>query len=106
MKHKIPHDLSLELARKVTRAALESYRNQFPQFSPGGTWRDDDHADVWFVTPLGRLEGTVTVLAGAIQLHLTTVPWAVRPFRSQAVKIVEEEVKAWIQKAKNGALEG
>lgn len=105
MKHKIPHDLDMDLARRATRAALEGYRKQFPQFSPGGSWRDDDNADVWFQTPLGRLEGTITVLSSAVQLHLTKMPWSVRPFRRQAVKIVEDEVKAWIQKAKEGTLD-
>jgi len=105
MKHKIPHDLELGLVRRATRAALEGYRAQFPQFSPGGSWRDDDNADVWFQTPLGRLEGTVTVTAQAVQLHLTKMPWAVRPFRRQAIKIVEDEVKVWIQRAKAGELD-
>jgi len=104
MKHKIPHDLDIGLARRATRAALEGYRKQFPQFSPGGTWTDDDNASVWFVTPVGRIEGTITVMAKAVQLHLTKLPWAARPFRRQAVKIVEDEVNHWIKKAKNGKL--
>ena len=104
MKHKIPHDLARDLARRATRAALEGYKAQFPQFQPGGRWTDDDTAEVWFVTPVGRIEGTVSVLAQAVQLHLTKIPWAARPFRRQAAKIVEDEVQMWIQKAKDGEL--
>ena len=105
MKHLIPHDLDRPLARRATRAALKGYREQFPQFSPGGDWRDDDTASVWFVTPVGRIEGTVTVKDRGIQLHLTSLPFAARVFRRQAVRIVETEVKAWIEKAKQGLLE-
>ena len=104
MKHLIPHDLARPLARKATRAALDGYRKQFPQFSPGGSWRDDDTAEVWFATPVGRIEGTITVKQNGIQLHLTKLPFAARVFRRQAVDIVETEVKAWIEKAKKGEL--
>ncbi len=104
MKHQIPHDLTPDLARRATRAALEGYRKQFPQFSPGGKWLDDDNAEVWFVTPVGRIEGTIAVQSRAVQLHLTKLPFAARVFRKQAIKIVEDEVKAWIQKAKEGKL--
>ena len=105
MKHRIAHDLSLDLARRATRAALDAYKESFPKFSPGGRWTSDDSAEVWFVTPVGRIEGVVTVEATAVLLTLGKLPWAARPFRRQAVRIVEDEVKAWILKAKNGELD-
>ena len=104
MKHRIAHDLSLDLARRATRAALDAYRENFPQFSPGGNWVNDDQADVWFVTPVGRIEGSITVESSNVLLTLDKLPWAARPFRRQAIRIVEDEVKAWIQKAKDGEL--
>ena len=105
MKHRIPHDLSLELCRRATRAALDAYKTSFPKFSPGGKWTSDDRAEVWFVTPVGRIEGSVTVEGAAVLLTIDKLPWAARPFRRQAVKIIEDEVKTWIQKAKNGELD-
>ena len=104
MKHLIPHDIDQSLARSATRCALQSYQDQFPQFSPGGCWRDEDTADVWFQTPLGRIEGTITVKRRGVQLHLTKVPFAARMFRKQAIQIVEGEVKQWIEKARSGLL--
>ncbi len=104
MKHRIPHDLDHATARKATRAALDGYRAAFPQFSPGGKWTTEDAADVWFVTPLGRIEGKIEVQSSAVVLEIDKLPWAARPFQSQAVRIVEDEVKAWIQKAKAGKL--
>jgi len=105
MKHRIAHDLSLDLARRATRAALDAYKSSFPQFSPGGRWTSDDRAEVWFVTPVGRIEGAVTVETSAVLLALDKLPWAARPFRRQAVRIVEDEVKLWIDKAKKGELD-
>jgi hypothetical protein len=104
MKHLIPHDVDRALARLATRAALKGYRARFPQFSPGGSWRDDDTAEVWFQTPVGRIEGLVTIKDNGVQLHLTKLPFAARVFRRQAIKIVEDEVKVWIDKAKKGLL--
>ncbi len=105
MKHRITHDLSIDLARRATRAALDAYKSSFPQFSPGGDWTTEDRAEVWFVTPVGRIEGAITVEASAILLALDKLPWAARPFRRQAVRIIEDEVKAWIEKAKVGELD-
>lgn len=105
MKHRIPHDLTPALAQKATRKALEAYRDEFPQFQPGGRWSTDDHATIWFVTPVGRIEGDVRVLAKHVELHITKIPFVARAFKSQAIRIVETEVKAWIKRAKNGELD-
>jgi len=105
MKHRITHDLSIDLARRATRAALNAYKASFPQFSPGDSWITEDRAEVWFVTPVGRIEGAITVDDKAVLLALDKLPWAARPFRRQAVRIIEDEVKAWIEKARNGELD-
>ena len=60
---------------------------------------------MWFVTPVGRIEGSVTVEGAAVLLTIDKLPWAARPFRRQAVKIIDDEVKSWIVKAKNGQLD-
>lgn len=102
-KHRIPHDLDHPLARRVARRALESYRDQFPELKPGGEWTDPDHARLWFTAPGARLEGRVKVLASAIELELD-VPFLFRPFRKQAIRVIEEEVREWIERAKAGEL--
>lgn len=102
-KHRIVHDLDHALARTVTRKALDSYRDQFPELKPGGEWLDEDHARLWFHAPGARLEGRVKVLSAAIELELD-VPFLFRPFRKQAIRVIEEEVQEWIEKAKAGEL--
>jgi hypothetical protein len=103
MKHRIAHNLPLPLAQKATRAALEAYRQQFPQFKPGGEWLDAGRAKVWFQTPAGRLDGAVNVVKDAVELELD-VPFLLRPFKGQAISIIENEVNIWIEKARRGEL--
>jgi hypothetical protein len=103
-KHRIKHDLDHDLARKVTRRALETYRDSFPELKPGGEWLDADRARLWFTAPGAKLEGRVKVLSDAIELELD-VPFLFRPFRKQAIKVIEEEVQEWIEKAKAGELD-
>lgn len=102
-KHHIDHDLDHAMARRVTRKALESYRDSFPELKPGGEWLDEYNARLWFTAPGARLEGRVKVLASSIELELD-VPFIFRPFRKQAIRVIEEEVQEWIEKAKAGDL--
>lgn len=104
-KHRIAHDLDHETARRVARKALDTYKAQFPELKPGGEWTDEDHAHLWFSAPGARLEGSVKVLASAIELELD-VPFLFRPFRKQAVRVIEAEVREWIERAKAGELDG
>ena len=41
MKHSVPHDLSLELARKAADAALQSYKARFAEYDPQVVWVHD-----------------------------------------------------------------
>ena len=102
-RHSIVHGLSEELARRATRAALESYRDQFPDAQPTGRWLSDDHAQVQFTVAGKTLQGDVRVGARSIDLQLD-VPLVFRPFRSAAIKIIDEEIRTWIAKARQGRL--
>ena len=105
VQHRIPHDLDLDLARRVTRKALESYRAQFPQFKPTGEWVTADHARIAFSPPGATLRGELHVHVGHIDLSLE-VPLLFRPFRKQAIEVIEGEVREWIAKARAGELDG
>ena len=103
MQHSIPHDLPIDLARRATRAALDSYRERFASFDPGCDWPDDDHARVWFSARGLRLDGRIAVATDAVLLELD-VPFVFRPLRSTALRIIEEEVREWIERARVGEL--
>ena len=104
MKHSIPHDLSHPLARKAVRKALETYKSQFPEFKPDGKWQDDDSVRLWFSPPGGRIEGWVRVNPQNVELDLDKVPFIYKVFKKRAIKVIEDEVKEWIQRARNGEL--
>ena len=104
VQHRIPHDLDVELARRATRRALETYRAQFAQYDPRGEWLDDDHATVGFTVLGTALEGTVEVRRDEVLLGLE-VPLVWRVFRGVAIKIIEGEIRAWIERARRGELD-
>lgn len=104
VKHVIRHDLGIELARKATRKALESYKAALPDYDPRGRWVTDDRAEVQF-TVLGRtLSGTVDVRQHEVALHLE-VPFLFRAFQGIALKVVEDEIAMWLEKARTGRLD-
>ena len=103
MQHRIPHGLDHELARRATRAALESYRERFAGHEPGGVWNTLDHGTIWFKAAGLRLEGTIEVTDEAILLDLE-VPLVFRPIRKLALEVIEREVEAWIERARHGEL--
>ncbi len=102
--HRIPHDLPRKLARVATRSALEAYRKRYPQVAPGGKWIDDDQVRIWFDIAGKRLEGGIRVTDDAILLDLD-FPLVFRPFRKQAIEVIEREVKWWIDRAHAGQLD-
>ena len=101
--HRIPHGLSLDLARRATRAALESYRQRFPDNDPQGNWVNDSHARVEFTAGGRRIAGEVRVDDRDIHLDLE-VPLLFRPFRAAAVAVIDEEIREWIARAERGQL--
>lgn len=104
VRHVIHHDLGLDLARKATRHALETYRRNLAEYQPRGHWTDDDHAVVEF-TVLGKtMRGTVEVGEGQVALALD-VPFLFRAFQGIAMQVVEKEIEMWLEKARNGELD-
>lgn len=104
MKHRMSHDLGLELARLATARALESYQEQFPEVQPEGHWVSEDRVEVSFSAGGKRLAGHIDVTGQNIDIELD-VPLLFRPFQSQAMALIEEEIEAWLTKARNGELE-
>lgn len=103
MKHPIPHDLDRPLARRATRAALDTYRVRFAAYSPFGRWTSLDRAEIGFQAAGQTIQGTVEVGEDAVELDLE-VPLLLRPFRKLAVEAIEKEVQIWIERAKAGEL--
>jgi hypothetical protein len=101
MKHSVPHDLGQDRAKKAAEAALASYAKKFAKYSPQTRWVGDNKANISFNIKGVTLSGSMEVLANSIEMDLD-VPFLFRPFKGQALSIIEGEIKDWIAKAKKG----
>lgn len=103
MKHFVSHDLGQERAKKVADEALRSYSQKFPNYSPKTTWVTPNRADISFRVKGMTLGGSLEVLEESIAMDLD-VPFLLRPFKGQALGVIEGEIKEWIAKAKAGQI--
>jgi hypothetical protein len=103
MKHTVPHDLPFELARKAADAALQNYKARFPEYDPQVTWNNERTAEVALKAKGISLKGVFEILPDAVAMDME-VPLLLRPFKQKALDVIEEQIREWITKAKNGQL--
>ena len=103
MKHEIPHDLDMKLAKNVAAHAFEEYARRFEDYAPKLEWADDRNAQIEFQIKGLRLQGKIGIRPGAIMLDLE-VPFMLRIFKKRAIDVIDREVRAWIDKARAGKL--
>lgn len=103
MKHIVAHDIGRAEAKRVAEAAWNSYSNRFAGYSPSCHWESDNRANIGFNVKGVSLKGSLEVNERDIALDLD-VPFLLRPFKGQALKVIEEEIRSWIGKSKAGQL--
>jgi hypothetical protein len=103
VKHEIPHELELDLAKLATRKAAEAYAQRFAEYDYRYRWITDTRVELSFAVMGKRLEGIIEVLPRKLELELE-VPFMFRPFQGKAVQIIEREAKEWLAKARRGEL--
>jgi len=101
MKHSVSHDLGQEKAKKAAEAALAQYSEKFAKYSPKTQWVSDNKANISFTIKGMTLSGVIEVLPSSIDMDLD-VPFLFRPFKNQALHVIEGEIKEWVAKAKKG----
>ncbi|HET7542181.1 MAG TPA: polyhydroxyalkanoic acid system family protein [Polyangiaceae bacterium] len=99
MKHSVPHDLGQERAKKIAESALATYAQKYAHYGAQVTWKGPNKADISFKVKGMSLSGSLEVLERAIDLDMD-VPFLLRPFKSQALGVIEGEINEWIKKAK------
>ncbi|MEM9193399.1 MAG: polyhydroxyalkanoic acid system family protein [Myxococcota bacterium] len=104
MRHAVDHDLDLPTARRVADKAWESYSTRFAKYDPTIDWVTDHKAKVGFTAKGISLKGELELKAKAIEMDLD-VPFLLRPFKSKAISVIDEEIRKWVSKAKNGELD-
>src|SRR5690606_42149909 len=103
MKHVVHHDLGQEKAKEVAQAAFSAYRERYAAYNPVANWTSDRHAQIAFSVKGMTLNGSIEVAPSTIELDLD-VPFMLRPFKGQALSVIEQELNKWIGKAKTGQL--
>jgi hypothetical protein len=103
MKHEIPHDLDVSMAKTVAVRAFDSYRARFAEYGPKMEWAGDRDAKIEFRVKGFTLHGSIGIRARSIDLDLD-VPFVLRLFKSRAIDVIEKEVRVWLAKAKAGEL--
>jgi len=101
MKHSVPHDLGREKAKTVAERALESYAKRFAAYNPSVSWTGDHQASIGFKAKGVSLSGSLSVEERSIDMDLE-VPFLLRPFKGKALGVIEEEIRKWVAKAKQG----
>jgi hypothetical protein len=99
----VPHDLSFDLAKKAADAALQSYKQRFPDYDPQVTWSDEKTAHVALKAKGMAMKGIFEINADNIAMDME-VPFLLKPFKQKALEVIEEQIKMWIAKAKSGEL--
>jgi len=103
MKHAVPHDLGRERARQVAVAAMKSYATRLARYDPRSEWVGEWRARISFSVKGMTLQGAIEVTAAALEMELD-VPFLLRPFRGIAVQVIEDEIRGWIAKAREGEI--
>ncbi len=101
MKHSVPHDLGQERAKQAAEAAIAAYAQKFAKYHPQSRWVTPTRADISFSIKGMSLSGSLEVQAKSIDLDLE-VPFLLRPFKNQALGVIEGEIRECIEKARAG----
>jgi hypothetical protein len=103
MKHSVSHDLGLDRAKQAAEAAIKSYGQKFAKYNPQTRWVSPNRADISFTVKGISLSGSLEVQAKSIDLDMD-VPFLLRPFKNQALSVIEGEIREWIDKARAGQI--
>ena len=103
MKHVIEHGVTQAKAKQAIETAINVYSRKFPEFEPKSRWLNDKQAQVAFRVKGMTLLATIHIKAKTIESEMD-VPFLFLPFRGRALKVIEDEIRKWIARAKAGEL--
>ncbi|MGB5810299.1 MAG: polyhydroxyalkanoic acid system family protein [Polyangiales bacterium] len=106
MDYTIKHDLSPELAHKAAQKAADYYTEKWAKYNAQTNWVGEDRAEISFRVKGVDVAATLDMQPGQIVVGMQKVPLLLRPFKKQALDVVQRTMTKWIEKAKNGELDG
>ncbi|HHH30448.1 MAG TPA: hypothetical protein ENK57_19195 [Polyangiaceae bacterium] len=104
MKHRIHHGLDLDLAKRALDKAMEAYSARFADYNPMFEWQSETQARLGFKAKGVKVAGDIEVVGPEITVDLE-VPFILRIFKGKAMDVIDKEVRAWVEKARNGELD-
>jgi len=104
IKHTIHHGLELALAKRAIGEAMDAYSARFADYSPTFAWETDHIGRVAFHAKGVTVVGEIEIIGPNVTVDLE-VPLILRLFRGKAMEVIDREVKAWCEKARNGELD-
>lgn len=102
-KHLVPHDLSIDMAKKVTEKAFETYSAKYANYNPTMRWATDTQAQVSFQAKGLTVRGTMDIHPTDVAIDLE-VPFLLMPFKKRTIEVVDQEIREWVAKAKAGQI--
>ena len=103
MKHTIDTGLERTLSKKAIDKAMDAYKARFADYDPRFDWTGDDRGEFSFSAKGIKLQGTIVVRDQKVDVDMH-VPLLFRVFQGKAMDVIEEQVRAWVEKAKRGEL--
>lgn len=103
MKHTIDTGLDKALSKKAIDKAMEDYKARFAEYHPRFDWTGEDRGEFGFKAKGVSLGGRIAVRDRAIDVDME-VPFLLRVFQGKAMKVIEDQVKHWVERAKKGEL--
>lgn len=91
MKHVIHHSLGLLRSKQLTEKAFADYARRYARYSPSLSWLDDRRASFGFTAKGLTLTGTMELRPSEIEVDMD-VPFILRVFKPQAMKVLDREV--------------
>lgn len=104
MKHTIQTGLDLARSKKAIDKAMEAYKARFADYNPRYDWTSETRGEFGFKAKGVSLGGSIHVHDQKVDVDMD-VPFLFRVFQGTAMKVIEDEVKVWVEKAKKGELE-
>lgn len=102
MKHAVRHEVTQEQARQAIDTAIQVYARKFPKYQATTRWQGQ-RGELSLQFRGKPLSATVEIFAERIEMDMD-VPFIFLPFKTQALKLLESEIRKWIDRAKAGEL--
>lgn len=103
MKHTIDTGLDKARSKRAMDKAMDDYKARFAEYTPRYDWVSEDGGEFSFDAKGIKLGGTIKVRDNHVDVEMK-VPLLFKIFQGRAMKVIEDQVVFWVEKAKKGEI--